>query len=196
MNETRRCVVYLHGFNSSPDSQKARLFADYCHARGIANVLVPELPYDPALAMQMLENLVLERSRDIALIVGSSLGAYYATSLVERFDLNKAALINPAVAPCDHLGEEFLGRKRNPYTQQEYDFTLAHVEFLRGLNIEQIRNAEKYLLLLQTGDEVLDYRLALRLYAGSRTILQQGGSHSFENFAAVLPSILQFAGLE
>ena len=196
MNETRQRVVYLHGFNSSPDSRKACLFVDYCHARGITDVLVPELSHDPALAMQTLTSLVLEEGVDIALLVGSSLGAYYATWLVEHFDLKKAALINPAVAPCDHLDDAFMGRHHNPYTHKEYDFTLAHVNFLRTLNVERIQDPARYLLLLQTGDEVLDYRLALRLYAGAPRIIQQGGSHSFENFAAVLPSILQFAGLE
>jgi hypothetical protein len=195
MNEPRRCVVYLHGFNSSPDSQKARLFAAYCHARGVTDVLVPALSHDPARALQVLETCVGERDSSIALLVGSSLGAYYATYLAERHGL-KAALINPAVAPCEHLGRDFLGLHRNQYTNEEYEFTGAHVDCLRTLETVAIRNPAQYLLLVQTGDEVLDYRHALRLYSGCRQVVQEGGNHSFENFAAVLPLILQFAGLQ
>ncbi len=195
MTETRQRVVYLHGFNSSPDSQKARLFVDYCHRHGSAEVLVPSLPHDPALAMQLLEGCVGAAAVRPALLVGSSLGGYYATWLAERYGL-KAALINPAVAPCDHLGAKFIGRQRNYYTGEEYDFTAEHVEALRGFAVTEVKDAARYLLLVQTGDEVLDYRLALRLYAGCHLVVQQGGNHGFENFAAVLPLILQFAGLD
>jgi predicted esterase YcpF (UPF0227 family) len=191
----RQRVIYLHGFNSSPDSHKARLFAAYCHDQGVHDVLVPALSHDPARALRTLEDCIGGDGASVALLVGSSLGGYYATYLAERHGL-KAALINPAVAPCDYLPRAIVGRHRNQYTHEEYEFTLQHVEFLRTLNTREIRDPARYLLLVQTGDETLDYRLAVRLYAGSRQIVQEGGSHSFENFAAVLPLILQFAGFD
>jgi predicted esterase YcpF (UPF0227 family) len=197
MSAARQRVIYLHGFNSSPDSLKARLFTDYCHALGVHDVLVPALSHDPERAMHSIDGCIKEctgeKGSRVALLVGSSLGGYYATYLAERYGL-KAALINPAVAPCEYLPREIIGRHRNPYTHEEYEFTRAHVDFLRTLNVPQIRDPAQYLLLVQTGDKTLDYRLAVNLYAGCRQVVQEGGSHSFENFAAVLPQILQFAG--
>ncbi len=193
MNARQR-VIYLHGFNSSPDSLKARLFTSFCQSQGVQDVLVPTLSHDPARAMRTLEECIDGDGKRVALLVGSSLGGYYATYLAERHGL-KAALINPAVAPCDHLPREIIGRHRNQYTHEEYEFTLEHVEFLRTLNVRKIRDPARYLLLVQTGDKTLDYRLAVQLYGGSRQVVQEGGSHSFEDFAAVLPLILQFAGL-
>lgn len=194
MTGTLQRVVYLHGFNSSPDSQKARLFAAYCRVHCRAEVLIPSLPHDPALAMQLLEGCVGPPALRPALLVGSSLGGYYATWLAERYGI-KAALINPAVAPCDHHGEKFVGPQRNYHTGAEYVFTAEHVQALRGFAVAEVTDATRYLLLVQTGDEVLDYRLALKLYAGCQMVVQEGGNHGFENFAAVLPLILQFAGL-
>lgn len=193
MSVDRQRLIYLHGFNSSPASQKARLFAAYCHAHGLHDVLVPALSYDPARALRTLEECIGDNAERVALLVGSSLGGYYATYLAERLGL-KAALINPAVSPCEHLPREILGRHRNYYTQEEYEFTLEHVAFLRTLDVKQIRDPARYLLLVQTGDETLDYRLAVKLYAGCQQVIQEGGSHSFDNFAAVLPTILHFAG--
>jgi uncharacterized protein len=193
MSTARQRVIYLHGFNSSPDSQKARLFTDYCHAQGLRDVLVPALSHDPARAMRSIEECLGANGANVALLVGSSLGGYYATCLAERHGL-KAALINPAVAPCEHLPREIIGRHRNQYTHDEYEFTLEHVDFLRTLNVEQISDPARYLLLVQTGDRTLDYRLAVKLYSGCHQVVQEGGSHSFENFAAVLPTILQFGG--
>jgi predicted esterase YcpF (UPF0227 family) len=188
----RQRVVYLHGFNSSPASQKARLFSDYFRSHGARDVLVPVLSHDPARALQTIEACVGEGGEDVALLVGSSLGGYYATWLVERYGL-KAALINPAVAPCDNLPGEIIGTHRNQYTHEEYEFTLEHVAFLRTLEVKKIRDPSRYLLLVQTGDTTLDYRLAVQLYAGCQQVVQEGGSHSFENFDAVLPRIFQFA---
>jgi predicted esterase YcpF (UPF0227 family) len=192
MREPSRRVIYLHGFNSSPASHKALLFADYCTARGI-DTLIPALSPDPAVALAALEKL-LATTQEPALLVGSSLGGYYATCLAERHGL-KAALVNPAVAPFEHLGSEFLGPHRNPHTGETFIFTSAHVDALRHMQVPQITRPERYLLLVQTADEVLDYRHALRFYAGCEQIVQPGGSHAFTGFAAVLPQILRFAAL-
>lgn len=187
-------VVYLHGFNSSPASLKARLFVDYCTARHI-DAVVPTLSHDPVLAMSTAQSCILEQGRMPVLLIGSSLGGYYATWFTEKYGI-PSALVNPAVSPCDNLGSEFLGRQRNHYTGEEYDFTAAHVDALRRYDTPQIRDPRHYLLLVQTGDEVLDYRIAVQRYHGCEQDVQQGGNHSYDNFADKLPRIMQFAGLQ
>ncbi len=194
MKKQRPRVVYLHGFNSSPASLKARLLVDYCGRLGIDST-VPALSHDPVVAMQVAQSCITEQGERPALLIGSSLGGYYATWLTEHHGI-PSALVNPAVSPCDHLRQEFLGRQRNHYSGEEYEFTLAHVEALRRFDTRTIRNPAKYLLLVNTADEVLDYRLAVQRYAGCRQIVQEGGTHSFDNFADMLPQIMQFAGLQ
>src|SRR5688500_571180 len=129
MSADRQRVIYVHGFNSSPDSHKARLFTDFCHDQGLHDVLVPALSHDPERALHTLAACIGRNGERVALLVGSSLGGYYATYLAERYGL-KAALVNPAVAPCDYLPSEFIGRHRNYYTHEEYEFTREHVAFL------------------------------------------------------------------
>ncbi|MES2607035.1 MAG: YqiA/YcfP family alpha/beta fold hydrolase, partial [Pseudomonadota bacterium] len=162
--EPRPRVIYLHGFNSSPASLKARQFVDYCKLHHIESV-VPVLSYDPAVAMQTAISCINEQVTLPSLLIGSSLGGYYATWLTEKFGI-KSALVNPAVSPCDNFNREFLGHQRNYYSGEEYEFTLAHVESLRQLEVKRLSNPRNYLLLVQTGDEVLDYRLAVERYAG------------------------------
>jgi hypothetical protein len=192
MREQPPRVVYLHGFNSSPASHKARLVVEYCNANQIA-CAVPALSHDPVLAMKTAQSCVMEQGGAAILLIGSSLGGYYATWLAEKFKL-KAALVNPAVSPCDHVNAEFLGHHHNYYSGEEYEFTPQHVEALRMFDVRIITDPKRYLLLVQTGDEVLDYRLAVERYAGCEQIVQQCGNHSFENFAALLPLIMKFAG--
>lgn len=192
MSEQRPAVLYLHGFNSSPDSRKAQQFKRFCESRSTAQVLVPALPHHPAGAMLLLQELV-ERHRPV-LLVGSSLGGFYATILAESAGI-KAALVNPAVRPCDHLGNAFHGLQRNLYTGEVWEFTPSHADALQAMTPARITLPERYLLLVQSSDEVLDYRLAVDFYAGCRLLLHEGGSHAFDDFNAVLPDILSFAGL-
>ncbi len=188
-------VLYIHGFNSSPSSPKAQAFANYCDLNGLKTSLsVPALPYDPVLALKTLEDIIKDKLNQVELLVGSSLGGYYATFLAEKFNL-KAALVNPAMVPEESLKENFLGKQRNMYTGESYEITMADVEFLESLELKEIRHPENFLLMVQTADEVLDYRLAVKKYSNSRQIIQQGGDHSFVNFDSMFPEIFNFAGL-
>lgn len=183
-------LLYIHGFNSSPLSFKARVTHDYCAKLGMSDrIAVPELPHDPQRAIAELAEIVEAQTAPVALI-GSSLGGYYATWLAEHYDL-RAALINPAVNPA-RLWQQHLGENRNFYSGRRYHITTDHVEQMRGLNIEHLQRPDNFLLLVQTGDETLDYRLAVDKYKSSPSIIQDGGNHSFVNYAAMLPDIFRF----
>ena len=102
-------------------------------------------------------------------------------------------LIQPAVSP--HVGlEQYLGMQKNLYTGAEYELTRAHLEGWRRLLVETV-DPERYLLLLETGDEVLDYRDAVRKYEGARMVIREGGDHMLRSFPEHLPRVLAFAGL-
>ena len=49
-----------------------------------------------------------------------------------------------------------------------------------------------YLVLLQTADEVLDYRAAADYYRDHQLCIEAGGNHRFENLADHLAAIDQF----
>ena len=123
-------------------------------------------------------------------LIGSSLGGFYATRLAESNNL-RAAVINPAVRPCLRW-HEYLGIHRNYYSDTLHEVTEQHIRELRELDVDRLAVPENYLLLAQTGDEVLDYRLAEALYQMGTCIIQEGGTHSFENYADFLPVIFDF----
>jgi predicted esterase YcpF (UPF0227 family) len=183
-------LIYIHGFNSSPASFKAGVIRRELERRGRGeDFLAPELPHSPAAAAALLDQLV--RSHRNARVIGSSLGGYYATYLAERHALT-AILINPSVRPYESL-RGYLGRQKNLYTGEEYDFTAQHLAELRELDVVAIA-PERYLLLVTTGDEVLDYRHAVEKYRGARQIVIEGGDHGFSDFARYLDTVLTFGG--
>lgn len=184
-------IVYIHGFNSSPASSKARLVCERLAALGREEEFVaPALPHSPAAAAALLEQLV-SAYRD-ACLIGSSLGGFYATWLAEKLAL-RAVLVNPAVRPYQLLAGE-VGRQKNFHTGDEYDFTTRHIAELRALEVGSI-TAERYLLMVETGDEVLDYRHAVEKYRGARQLVIEGGDHGFSDFADYLDTALEFCGV-
>jgi uncharacterized protein len=186
-------IAYLHGFNSSPQSHKAQVMARYLAARGLqAHYACPALPPRAKDAIAAIEALMPRHPGAPSCLVGSSLGGYYATFLAEKHS-TRAVLLNPAIEP--HVGlRAFLGEQKNLHTGELYQLTEAHLREWRKLWVPCI-TPQRYLLVVETGDEVLDYRRALERYAGAEQIVVQGGDHSLQSFERHLPRILEFAGL-
>ena len=185
-------IIYLHGFRSSPESLKARQLASALAARGQGERLIcPALSPEPQAAIGQVEAIIAAQPRPLTLI-GSSLGGFYATVLAERHGL-RAALVNPAVLSSIDP-EMFIGRQTNFHSGETFDFTRQHVEELAALEVERV-TPERYLLLVETGDEVLDYRQAVARYAGCRQLVFAGGDHSFRRFPEVLPQLFEYCGL-
>ena len=190
-------LIYLHGFNSSPASHKAQVMKAHLEGRGFAHLYAcPALPDTPREAIGAIEAVLAQhpaaRDPQTVTFLGSSLGGFYATYLAERLRC-RAVLINPAITP--HIGlAAYLGTQKNLHTGEPYELTRAHLEGWRELLVERI-DPERYLLLLETGDEVLDWRLAARKYEGARTVIRDGGDHSLQSFPEHIGRILAFAGM-
>jgi predicted esterase YcpF (UPF0227 family) len=188
-------LLYIHGFNSSPQSHKANVMRSYCEQhRPDIRIVVPQMPCFPDEAAALLLELV-ERYRDDYCIglVGSSLGGYMSTWLNSRFGF-KAVLVNPAVRPYELL-QDYLGEQENPYTHQRYVLAEQHIEQLRQLDVATLSAPEAFWLLQQEGDEVLDYRQAVERFSASRQTVEPGGDHSFAGFERYPAAILDFLGL-
>ncbi|HKO87030.1 MAG TPA: YqiA/YcfP family alpha/beta fold hydrolase [Burkholderiales bacterium] len=191
-------LIYLHGFNSDPASHKAQLMREAMVERGLGHLYrCPKLPYVPNDAIIVVEEEIKTakagktEETDITL-VGSSLGGFYSTYLAQKHGL-KAVLINPAVHPQQRL-ERYLGPQKNMFTGEAYELKHEHIEQWRALDV-RVTEPQRFLLIVETGDEVLDYRLAVSKYAGAEQIVVSGGDHSLQSFPAHIPRILQFAGL-
>ena len=186
-------LIYLHGFNSSPGSHKAQVLKRQMEDRDLGNqYCCPTLPEVPNRAIAVVEAEIAKHPRDAITLIGSSLGGFYSTYLAERHDL-RAVLVNPAVYPHKDL-RAYLGVQHNLHTQRQYELTKEHLRQWEKLYMPSVR-AQRYLLLMETGDEVLDYRQAVEKYQGARQIVIEGGDHSLKSFPEQIPLILEFAGL-
>lgn len=186
-------LIYLHGFRSNPFSAKGQLLRQALAQRSDIQVHLPDLNAPPREVMQHLSALI-EQLDQVAL-VGSSLGGFYATQLVARYAV-PAVLINPAMRPWQ-LFQELFGDAQIPLKVHEH-WTLErlHLQQLEQMAVPFVEKADKILVLLQQGDEVLDYRDAQRYYSqaqhSSLIMTETRGNHGMDNFALKIPMQLQF----
>lgn len=184
-------ILYLHGFCSSPASTKSRLLAEEMARRGLAaQFSCPALSPVPADAMAQVSALI-EAADGRVTLVGSSLGGHYANHLAEKYGLD-AVLINPAAVDRLDLAK-FVGEHVNFHSGERFVFSEAHAAQLQAQVAPP--TPARYWLLLDEGDEVLDWRQARDFYAGCRQTVLAGGDHGFTRFPEFLPQILEFAGI-
>jgi len=185
-------IIYLHGFKSNSNSIKGKLLQHYCAKYPEIQVHLPDLNMSPKAAIAYVSGLI-ESMHDVALL-GSSLGGFYATHLVAQHAV-PAVLINPAMRPWQLFRELF--DEQLPYqVHPKWCLDEAALVQLQQLALPVAQDADKILVLLQQGDEVLDYREAHRYYSAAHPpailMTEAHGSHGMDDFAEKIPFVLQF----
>ncbi|WP_445116881.1 YqiA/YcfP family alpha/beta fold hydrolase [Acinetobacter sp. WZC-1] len=186
-------IIYLHGFKSSALSIKGQQLSDYCQQHTSHRVHLPDLNLPPKDVMAKVSDLMLHL--DNVALLGSSLGGFYATQLVAQHNV-PAVLINPVVQPWQLFCDLF-GAAHMPYkVTDEWTLDHAQLEDLKQMAVPWVSNAQKILVLLQQGDEVLDYRDAQHYYGRpahtSLIMTDMHGSHAMLDFAEKIPMLLEF----
>jgi predicted esterase YcpF (UPF0227 family) len=188
-------IVYLHGFRSSPASRKAVQIRDALAQRGrAADYLCPQLPASPRRAIEIAQAACGLEDPARLMLIGSSLGGYYATWLAERIGC-RAVLLNPAITPYEDL-KAHLGRQPVFFSGESIDMKPEYLDELLALDTPRISRPERYFLLAATGDEVIDYRTMVARYAGCRQRVIDGSDHQIQDFDRYLPEVLAFCGIQ
>ncbi|MDO3387886.1 YqiA/YcfP family alpha/beta fold hydrolase [Gilvimarinus sp. SDUM040013] len=186
------CVIYVHGFLSSPLSHKAqvtkRWLTEHCPQ---VSFHCPHLTPYPAQTAEELDALIEFLQPEPIWLMGSSLGGFWATWLAERYN-RPAVLINPSVAPWQFM-PEFLGVDLKSYhTDHSYRLAAAHIDEIKAVDVSPVTRHANFWLMVQTGDETLDYRQAVAKYQGCRQLVEPDGDHGFVDFDQHLPAIFDF----
>jgi uncharacterized protein len=184
-------LIYIHGFLSSPLSYKARQTAEWL-AENYPDITFhcPHLSPYPRATQDYLANLVeLLLPRRVGLI-GSSLGGFWSTWLVEKYDL-RAMLVNPAVRPWEFMPDYLEVDLKSYHTDDSYRLNAGHIDEIKACDVE-IQRRGNYWLLAQTGDETLDYSQAVEKYLGCKQTVEEGGDHGFQGFERFLSDGMTF----
>ena len=188
-------LLYLHGFRSSPRSFKARkMAAAVARLHPAVTWWCPQLPPSPREAMDLVWDTVRSWPMERMVVVGSSLGGYYATWIAERTGC-RAVLLNPAVDPARDL-QGYIGEQSAWHDPNErFEVKPEFMGELQALACGPVRHPERYFAVIAKGDEVLDWREMVGRYPGARIKLLDGGDHALSDFDDHLDEVLAFLDL-
>ncbi len=185
-----KTIVYLHGFLSTPASPKVQVFAQAAERRGITcrapnlNVTSPEA----------LKARLTEATADLAdgewALAGSSLGGFYAAHLASQ-RLVPAVLLNPAVTPWK-IGEQYLNSPVTARNGTVITVTREWLDYLKSMTPLSPLAPEKTLLLVTTGDEVLDCRESMAAFPGLPRWVVNGSDHAVSDIARYIDALFSF----
>ncbi len=181
-------LIYLHGINSSSQSQKAEVLRERLAP---SRVLVPSYPaHRPDAAIARLSDLFEGLGGEPPpIVVGSSMGGFYAQYLARRFTFAHLFLINPALTPWDLL-RDVEGVPQTTAYGETYFIDRDLIESTRKYGIATPCDGIPTTLFLDQGDEVIDFRIAESLYRDcGRLLIFGGGDHSFQHLEEAIAVI-------
>ena len=186
--------VYLHGFKSSPNSNKAQLTKTAIEQRIQLGEQItwycPQLPASPREAIEMVRDHIGGQTFSTLSLMGSSLGGYYATHLAEQFP-SKVSLLNPAIEPARDL-EKYIGEQKSWHQDEVFHFLPEYIQELQDIYVKDITQAERYFLLAAKGDEVLDWREMVSKYTGAHQLILEGGDHAISDYPNHINQLMDF----
>ena len=187
-------LVYLHGFRSSPRSSKAVMTGEA--VKTLSNSLnpiewyCPQLLASPKDSMDMVTTHIEGSKADRMVVIGSSLGGFYANYLAEKYGCQAVAL-NPAVWAARELAPH-VGMMTSYDSDEPFDFRAEYIDELKALQVDAITDPQRYFLIAAKGDELLDWKEMVEFYPGAKHLILEGSDHGIADYADHLPQVLDF----
>jgi hypothetical protein len=150
----------------------------------------PQLVASPKASIDMVMQYIDASKHDRLIVMGSSLGGYYANYLAEKYSC-KAVALNPAVRAPREL-ESHVGMLTSYDTNEPYDFRQEYIGELKDLQVERISNPSRYFLMAAKGDELLDWQEMVDFYRGAEQLILEGSDHGISEYSEHLPQVLRF----
>lgn len=179
-------IIYLHGFNSDGEGWKSQALRKHFPN---ANVQAPDLPAHPQEAQQIIE-CCLRNSTQSPLLVGSSLGGFYAyyNSAIHQLP---ALLFNPSLQPYLTLNDRGIGTFKTWTKGRDYHFKYDYLDLLQQMKVTAEKTCEQKLLhfFLATDDDILDHQYLPEEFPDAQLQWFPRAGHRFSKFEKVLKLI-------
>lgn len=148
-NFNNRSILYLHGYDSSSQGEKPqRLRKLYPNNR----LLIPDLPLDPLACMTLSEDTLRTASND-TIIIGASLGGFYAYYLAAKFNKD-CLLINPVFDPAAEA-KKLLNAEEDPEKKKLF-LHAANIYLSYLSNLRSMKHPVNCFVALGKEDTIID----------------------------------------
>lgn len=171
-------IIYLHGFASAGNGAKAQALGERF---GREQVLSPDLPVDPREVATLLDRTLEPLAADGAVLVGTSLGGFYADYMSQRWKV-PCVLVNPSTTPSQTLGRR-TGWHTNLVTGVRFELLPEYARTWAKMEMELVDRRDGCLvnLFLAEDDAVLPYGTALQhIRNPAFSCVTPDGGHRYE----------------
>lgn len=169
-------IFHVHGFNSGPDSSTGKLIK-----REFPEANVKSLGYDSSKRFEenfaSLISQIGEIDEETDIIIGNSLGGYYAAGLSAHF-ICYGVLINPCIYPHKYLSK-WIGENVSMEDGHKWVLTQEIVNSYKIIN-EIMGQQIPRLVLIGKNDEVLDPQENLIFWKGKAQTIVTNDNHKFK----------------
>ncbi|WFF38608.1 hypothetical protein LU290_10280 [Moraxella nasibovis] len=192
-------IIYLHGLDADPNANKAIITARHAQTLGVETIR-PDLNCPPDEVVAKILALIDDNPNSV--LVGSSLGGYFATLLSDMTGA-PCVLLNPSIRPDlsfrrflqDNFDGQNLSDERVIYrTEGGWDIKFGDLAWFDSHRLT-IKNPSKIKVLLKMGDELLDAHATQAFYenAGADVLAQAGGDHRMSDYESQVGQVLAWA---
>lgn len=177
-NYQKQKLFYIHGYQSSPESNKGRLFKEILNATAIKyrdgkpeNLVISKCLKNISNKIKNIENVVL---------IGSSLGGFLAAeTALTHSNVKKLILLNPAIIP--------ISTKYNKFN----DVPKSIFEDMKDIRLFKNRIKGDITIIRGTEDEVIPDEWITQFAKYQKvTIILLNDDHRFSRNIKKLPSII------
>ncbi len=180
-------LIYLHGFASIGNSSKSSWLREHL-ADDDFEFSAPDLPNRTHDAALFLDAYFADLKGERVGLIGTSLGGFFAAYYGALFGW-PTVLINPLADVTDLTGSA-MGENKNYYSDETFIMNQSDADCLHRLSAEIHQATAPSLLLLDRGDDVLDYNKAIARFGPTSDIhLFENGSHRFDHLPESLAAI-------
>lgn len=167
-------IINIHGYHSTGENSKFHFLKSIFPNE---TIISPTLPFNPLETIEQLRSIILKQKEKI-LVVGSSLGGFYAYYIAARFSLD-VCLINPSLIPFVNLVDKMIVEQSS-----EQNISIEQLKELRDLFSVSYLEAQKHNVnvFVCNDDDVINHQAVTKKMAPffKQYIEFESGGHRFD----------------
>lgn len=180
-----RSILYLHGYGSSSQGEKALLLRKECPQN---RLLIPDLPLNPQECMRASEDMLQMASND-TIIIGASLGGFYALYLAAKYKKD-CLLINPVVHPSAEA-KKMLVAEENP-EKKKMILEAANIYLTFENSLSSLKMPKNCFLALGERDQTIDPKSATEYFEHAHIQFYSDDHAMLASFSRILSDFEEF----
>ncbi len=180
----KKRIYYFHGFKSAGGGSKYEILRKvYGQEYQIHSPTLGNNVYEVRRELRQIGN-ALEASDDYSLVIGTSMGGFYARYFAAVIHYCPIILVNPVLKPSDHMAK-YLGTQRNFKSGDAFEFTREDLQLLKQME-DEIRDSLysghfHHLVALGKQDELVDVQAVADMFEHRPTVKFYNDDHRFND---------------